>query len=159
MKRIYVTTGFLATFLLASLTGLAQTQSRSDILKEIEAKRAELVALEKMYLAPGEEDRLKYAEFLRQPDTGLIRLLPREKFDSEVYKANKPTRSNTSNACFNSVRFISIPVTVELGIVASIAVSQPLPQPTSRIFNRRSFFTRYLINLSDERFLICHSSK
>lgn len=91
MKKIYVTTGFLATFLLASLTGLAQTQSRSDILKEIEAKRAELVALEKMYLAPGEEDRLKYAEFLRQPDTGLIRLLPREKFDSEVYKANKPT--------------------------------------------------------------------
>jgi hypothetical protein len=85
MKKIYVTTGFLTTFLLVSLTGFAQTQSRSDIPKAIETKRAELVALEKSYLMPGEEDRSLYAEFLRQPNTGLIRLLPREKFKSGAH--------------------------------------------------------------------------
>ena len=91
MKKIYVTTGFLATFLLASLTGFAQTQSRSDIQKQIEAKRAELESLEQLYLAPSEDDRADHAGFLQQPNTGLIRLLPREKFDSEMYKENKPT--------------------------------------------------------------------
>jgi hypothetical protein len=91
MKRITVITGFLATFLVSSLIGLGQTQSRSDMLKELETKRAELVALEKSFLEPGEEDRSLYSEFLRQPDTGLIRLLPREKFDSDVYKDNKTT--------------------------------------------------------------------
>ena len=46
MKRIYFVPGVLATFLLASLTGLAQ--SRSDIRAEIEAKRTELVIAWKM---------------------------------------------------------------------------------------------------------------
>ena len=91
MKRITVITGVLATFLLSSLTVLGQSQSRSDMLKELHAKRAELAALEKRFLEPGEEDRMRYAEFLGQPDTGLIRLLPREKFDSDVYKNNKQT--------------------------------------------------------------------
>ncbi len=83
MKRIMVITGVLATFLISSSTGLGQSQSRSDMLKEMQAKRAELVALEKSFLEPGEEDRMRYAEFLGQPDSGLIRLLPREKFDSD----------------------------------------------------------------------------
>jgi hypothetical protein len=91
MKKIYPTTGLLVTLLLASLNVPAQTQSRADIQKEIEAKRAELVALEKAYLEPSEEDRTRYAAFLNQPNTGLIRLLPREKFDSEVYKENPKT--------------------------------------------------------------------
>jgi hypothetical protein len=91
MKSITVIAGFLATFLLSSLIGLGQTESRSDLLRELEAKRAELAALEKNFLEPGEEERLRYADFLRQPDTGLIRLLPREKFDTEAYKKNKQT--------------------------------------------------------------------
>lgn len=91
MKRMMVIAGVVATFLLSSLTVLGQSQSRSDMLKELQAKRAELATLEKNFLEPGEEDRLRYAEFLGQPDTGLIRLLPREKFDSEVYKNNKQT--------------------------------------------------------------------
>jgi hypothetical protein len=91
MKRLMVITGVLATFLISSLTSLGQSQSRSEIRKEIENKRAELVALEKSYLEPSVEDRALYAEFLHHPDTGLIRLLPREKFDSDVYKQNKKT--------------------------------------------------------------------
>lgn len=89
MKSVMVITGVLATFLLSSLTVAAQSQSRSDIRKEIEKKRAEIIELEQSYLAPADEDRALYAEFLRQPDTGLIRLLPREKFDNEVYRRNE----------------------------------------------------------------------
>jgi len=89
MKKISIATGALITLLLAAVSGLAQAQSRAEILKEIEAKRQQLDELEKRFLAPSEEDQARYAEFLRQPDTGLIRLLPRDKFESEVYKANK----------------------------------------------------------------------
>ena len=40
----------------------------------------------KVILAPSAEDRAAYAEFLQQPDTGLIRLLPREKYDAGADK-------------------------------------------------------------------------
>ena len=85
MKKLTVITGVLAIFLLSSLTSLAQTPSREEVLKEIKAKRAELVALEKTYLAPAEEDQVKYAAFVRSPNSGLVRLLPREKFDTESF--------------------------------------------------------------------------
>ena len=78
MKKITIPTGVLVTLLLTAVSGFSQAQSREDILKQIEAKRAELNVLEKRYLSPSEEDKARYAEFLRQPDTGLIRLVPRE---------------------------------------------------------------------------------
>ena len=86
MTKIFVGIGFILTF---SLSVFAQTQSREDILKNIEAKRAELSALEQRFLSPSEEDQARHAEFLNQPDTGLIRLLPREKYDTATYKENK----------------------------------------------------------------------
>lgn len=86
MKRTVVITAFLTTFLLSSLVAFAQFQSRSDLLKEIKAKRAEVDRLEKIYLAPSEEDRMKYAAFLKQSDTGIVRLMPRESFDDEMYR-------------------------------------------------------------------------
>jgi len=89
MKKIYKSAVTLSTLLLASLTVFAQTQSRDDVLKQIEAKRAELSKLEDTYLAPSEEDRTTYAAFLRAPDTGLIRLLPREKFDENAIRDGK----------------------------------------------------------------------
>ena len=82
MKKIAIATGIAATLLLAAVSGFAQTQSREDVLKQIESKHAELNVLENRYLSPSEEDKAKYADFLRLPNTGLIRLLPREKFDS-----------------------------------------------------------------------------
>lgn len=88
MRKIYLVTGLLAAFLLPSLTILAQSQSRNDLLKEIEAKRKELIALEERFLEPAEADRLQYAEFLREPNTGLIRLLPREKYDLNVQQSS-----------------------------------------------------------------------
>lgn len=89
MTKIFVATGFVLTLSLSACSVFAQTQSREDILKNIEAKRAELSALEQRFLSPSEEDQARHAEFLSQPETGLIRLLPREKFDTATFRENK----------------------------------------------------------------------
>lgn len=83
MKKIFRAALIVIALSIASATGLAQTESREELLKQIEAKRAELSTLEKSFLAPSEADRLAYAEFLRQPNVGLIRLLPREVYAFE----------------------------------------------------------------------------
>jgi len=82
MKKIFIAASSIITLVLSASSVFAQTQSREDILKQIEAKRAELNSLENRLLSPSEEDKARYADFLRQSGTGLIRLLPREKFDS-----------------------------------------------------------------------------
>ena len=84
MKKILIATVSVLTLTLSALNAFAQSQSREDILKELAAKRAELVKLEKALLLPSEEDQAVYANFLKQPDTGLIRLLPREEYDCKI---------------------------------------------------------------------------
>jgi hypothetical protein len=79
MKRVFAACLFVT---ISSIATLAQTESRADLQNVIETKRAELAKLEAIFLEPAAEDRTAYSEFLSQPDTGLIRLLPREKFDS-----------------------------------------------------------------------------
>ena len=81
MKKIAIPTAILVTLLLSAVSGFSQTQSREEVLKQIEVKRAELAVLEKRYLSPSEEDKAKYADLLRQPETGLIRLIPRETYN------------------------------------------------------------------------------
>lgn len=90
MKRIFAATLLVGLSLIA-IDAFSQSESRDELLKQIETKRAELSALETRFLSPSAEDRAAYAEFLRQSDTGLIRLLPREVYESESYKNNKKT--------------------------------------------------------------------
>src|SRR5437879_12323811 len=78
MKSVILAALFIAS---CSLIAGAQTQSHAELLKDIETKRADLAKLEQKFLAPSAEDRAAYAEFLAQPDTDLIRLLPREVYD------------------------------------------------------------------------------
>ncbi len=99
MKKISIATGIL---ILAAVSSFAQTQSRTDVLKEIEAKRAELFDLEKRFLSPSEEDQAMYAEFSRQPDTGLIRLLPREKYDTQDWTQRRKGISITGGGAYYS---------------------------------------------------------
>ena len=68
-------------FILTNLNVFAQVQTRSEVLKEIELLQTQLKARENLLLEPATEDRTAFAEFLKQPETGLIRLLPREKYD------------------------------------------------------------------------------
>ena len=91
MKKTVSVTAFILTLVLACLSVAAQTpaqvQSRDDIFKEIQSKRNELVSLEKKFLEPSTADREANAAFLAEPNTGIIRLLPREKYDSnDSYK-------------------------------------------------------------------------
>jgi hypothetical protein len=85
MKRLIAIAGVLVTFLLSSLSGsltvLAQTQTEK---KEAEARRAEFKRKARTLVA-SEEERAQYADFLKSRHTGLIRLLPREKYITEAY--------------------------------------------------------------------------
>ncbi len=86
MRRIFTATVFVTVLLALSQNVFAQSESRDDLLKQIEAKRAELTLLEKQLLEPSEQDRIAYADFLQQPNTGIARLLPREKHDDQAYQ-------------------------------------------------------------------------
>ena len=102
MKRFF--TGILSLAVLATLSVAvsAQSSSREDVLKDIAAKRAELQRLEDQFLSPAAEDRAAYKELLSQPDTGLIRLLPREVYGSEVYNKNVKTLTIGGGGAFYS---------------------------------------------------------
>ncbi|MGI8566257.1 MAG: hypothetical protein ACR2LZ_07215 [Pyrinomonadaceae bacterium] len=66
-----------------SSTAIAQSQQRGETLEEIEDLRGRLKKLEETFLSPSAQDHAALAELLRQPSTGLIRLLPREEFDGK----------------------------------------------------------------------------
>src|ERR1044072_1277730 len=70
----------------ASLEVFAQADERTRAAADIETLRAQLKAREEILLAPSDEDRKAFAEFLARPDTGLIRLLPRENWDGKLSK-------------------------------------------------------------------------
>src|SRR5512145_2532102 len=89
MKKIFIAAGPIIALMISAVSINAQTQSREDLFRDIAAKRAELLKLQKAYLAPSEEDLAKYGDFLRLPDTGLIRLLPRENFDVGAFYSFK----------------------------------------------------------------------
>lgn len=59
--------------------------------------------LKKGLLAPSAEDRTAYAAFLRTRNTGLLRLLPREFNDSEIYHAKNRTGIRGGGAYYSFV--------------------------------------------------------
>lgn len=88
MKKFVAVTTFSLTLILGCLCVSAQSSSRDDLIKQIEAKtkeievrRAELIVLVNKILDVPDTDRKELAAFLKQPQTGIIRLLPREKYD------------------------------------------------------------------------------
>jgi hypothetical protein len=62
----------------------AQADARERAAAEIESLREQIKAREAVLLAPSDEDRKTYAEFLSQPQTGLVRLLPRERWNGKL---------------------------------------------------------------------------
>jgi hypothetical protein len=81
MSRILLT--FVGVILI-SVSTFAQTTDRAKIWNEIQEMRQEIKAKEPLLLAPAESDKQKFKDFLTQPNTGLIRLLLREKYDREL---------------------------------------------------------------------------
>ena len=69
---------------LVSTGARAQSLDRPALENDIRLLVGELKDVEQQFLAPSAKDRAKYAEFLGQADTGLIRLLPREVFEDKL---------------------------------------------------------------------------
>jgi hypothetical protein len=67
-----------------SIGASAQLQDRSELQTKMESLRGQIQAKEKVFLAPSAEDLAALAGFLRQPDTGMARLMPREKYDGTL---------------------------------------------------------------------------
>lgn len=51
---------------------------------KMESLRAKIQVKEKVLLAASAEDLAAFAQFLREPDTGMARLMPREKYDGKL---------------------------------------------------------------------------
>ena len=62
----------------------AQSPDRVEILLKIESLRGQLQTKESRFLAPSADDLAAFSEFLKQPDTGMARLMPREKYDGNL---------------------------------------------------------------------------
>lgn len=101
MKRIFPI-GLVFLIVFFGVNCVAQSLSRDELLSQIKDKRAELQKLEREFLAPSAEDGMAYAEFLRESDTGLIRLLPREVYDSEVYKEKQKSLTMRGGGAYYS---------------------------------------------------------
>jgi hypothetical protein len=67
------------------LAASAQAQDpRAQAAAEIESFREQIKAREAILVAPSAEDAEAFAEFLAKPGTGLVRLLPRERWDGKL---------------------------------------------------------------------------
>lgn len=91
MRKTSAARLIVATVSILLVNLVAPAQSRQELLAQIENKRAELQTLQEKFLAPSDDDRSALSEFLKQSDTGLIRLLPRESFDESPKKPGKLT--------------------------------------------------------------------
>jgi hypothetical protein len=81
-RRTLFVLAILAAF--CSLPLVTRAQDRAQAAAEIESLREQIKAREALLLAPAREDLDAHAEFLAQPRTGLVRLLPREKWDGKL---------------------------------------------------------------------------
>lgn len=84
LRKLYAPALLFSMTLLFAPAALAQGDARAQAAAEIESLRAQLKAKEAVLLAPSKADRKAHADFLAQPDTGLARLLPREKWDGKL---------------------------------------------------------------------------
>jgi hypothetical protein len=84
LRKLFAPALLFSMTLVCAPSALAQGDARAQAAAEIESLRAQIKSREAALLAPSEEDRKAYAEFLAQPDSGLVRLLPREKWDGKL---------------------------------------------------------------------------
>jgi len=84
MLRTFAATALFVVSLSISFAVRAQVADRAQVAQEIESLREQIRSKEKLLLAPAREDEVAFAEFLQQPETGLVRLLPRERWDYKL---------------------------------------------------------------------------
>lgn len=84
LRKLYAPALLFTLTLLFAPSALAQAVAREQAAAEIESLRAQIKSKEGVLLATSDEDRKAHAEFLAQPGTGLVRLLPRERWDGKL---------------------------------------------------------------------------
>ena len=86
MPRFKSFASFLVSILVfaGSIGAGPKLQDRLELQAKMESLRAQIQAKEKVFLAPSAEDVSAFAGFLRQPDTGMARLMPRETYDGAL---------------------------------------------------------------------------
>jgi hypothetical protein len=83
IKRLTLLTVHVFALVLL-LSPSAAAQDRDRLQNEIQSLREQLKMKEDEFLAPSAEDRARFAEFLGQRDTGIARLMPREKYRDKM---------------------------------------------------------------------------
>jgi hypothetical protein len=84
IRSLLVLFAFVSSLALFLPPVAAQSQDRAEARLRIESLREQIQAKERVFLAPSPEDLAAFAEFLLLPDTGLARLMPREKYDGNL---------------------------------------------------------------------------
>jgi hypothetical protein len=82
--RLFSCLLLMAVAFCLAIGAVPQYQDRAGLEKKIESLMQNLRDKEKEFLAPAPEDQQAFASFLRQSDTGLARLLPREKYGNKL---------------------------------------------------------------------------
>jgi hypothetical protein len=84
-NRRFLYAALTSTFaLLLHVNAPAQSEDRSKTIKEIASLRKQLNEKEKLFLSPSSKDLAAFAEFLKQPNTGLARILPRGLYEDRL---------------------------------------------------------------------------
>ncbi|HVF67759.1 MAG TPA: hypothetical protein VM914_08860 [Pyrinomonadaceae bacterium] len=84
LRKLYAPALLFSLTLLFAPCALAQADARAQAAADIESLREQIKAKEAVLLAPSDEDWKTHAEFLAQPRTGLMRLLPRERWTGKL---------------------------------------------------------------------------
>jgi hypothetical protein len=69
---------------LGRLPSGVSSPDRADLEREMESLREQLHEKEELFLATAPSDRAALAEWLREPDRGVARILPRERYDRRL---------------------------------------------------------------------------
>lgn len=121
MRRASILVLVVSVLLSVTSIGSAQSKTRERLIEEIKEKRSELSVLEKQILDVADSDRTANALLLNQPNTGIIRLLPREGFDTDAMSKVDESRRNQpeamvrlvpSESSANSSKKDKVPLTV-----------------------------------------------
>src|SRR5215475_7437487 len=83
-RRFLYAALFSALAIFFHVNTLAQSVDRSKTIKEVNSVNKELSKKEKDLLSPSADDKAAFAEFLKQRNTGLIRLLPAQIFVNKI---------------------------------------------------------------------------
>jgi hypothetical protein len=84
VRKLFTPALLFSLTLLCAAPALAQADARAQAAADIESLRGQIKSKEAVLLSTSAEDRRAYADFLALPRTGLVRLLPREKWDGKL---------------------------------------------------------------------------